>query len=205
MLENQKSWLIAHHPLEVVWLAGACNPMSLVDVILMENSVGYINLSLSIWLWSQHLYSGPGSSVVRAPGIYPVGPGFNPQSGHFLLWACTSPLGPSPLWAVSPLGCLVRSHDLRHCGAIKGQHTIKSNHTIRCWLVLNSNTRCLPLFTSAICSWPPGVACSILMRCVSTNFQMPSSNSCKRSTTKNLWKSCPSPASFSEKSFCCVC
>ena len=58
------------------------------------------------------------------------------------------------------------------------------------------------LFKSTICSWPPGVAWSILIRCVSTDFHMPSSNSCKRSTTKNSWKSCPILASFSENVFC---
>ena len=29
------------------------------------------------------LYPWPDSSVVRASGISPEGPGFNPQSGHF--------------------------------------------------------------------------------------------------------------------------
>jgi hypothetical protein len=29
---------------------------------------------------------GQGSSVGRAPSIYPVGPGFKPQSGHFYVF-----------------------------------------------------------------------------------------------------------------------
>jgi hypothetical protein len=62
------------------WLtANICNILGISDVLeIMQGKSPYL-LSTTSYLILQQ----PGSSVGRAPGICPRGPGFKPQSGHF--------------------------------------------------------------------------------------------------------------------------